>query len=258
MAVVVQGLAYRYRRDGPAIIKNLNFQVVQGEIVVITGLSGCGKSTLCNCLCGIIPHCRGGVMSGKVLINGKNTRELRMANLALEVGMVFQNPDTQLFSPSVEDEIAFAPENMCLAPEFIRERIDNVLALLGINEFREANPCQLSGGEKHLVALAAILALDPSVLILDEVMSQLDTGSKNRVTVVLEKLRDQGKTIIMVEHNLKTVAFADRMMVIKGGEIVRFERAESLLADRNFLTDCQLLFEDDKSLNKWRTVDGLS
>ncbi|HWQ42088.1 MAG TPA: ABC transporter ATP-binding protein [Desulfosporosinus sp.] len=258
MTVVVQGLTYRYRRDGPAVIKNINFRIAQGEIVAVTGLSGCGKSTLCNCLCGIIPHCQGGEMSGEVLINGKNTRQFKIASLALQVGMVFQNPDTQLFSPTVEDEIAFAPENMCLEPEFIRERVDNVLALLEINEFREANPCQLSGGEKQLVALAAVLALDPPVLILDEVMSQLDSGSQKKVAAVLEKLHKQGKTIIMVEHDLETVAFTDRLMVINDGEIVRFERTESLLADRDFLTASQLLFDDDQSMNKWRTVNALS
>lgn len=236
MAVVVQDLTYRYRRDGPTVIKNINFRIAKGEIVAVTGLSGCGKSTLCNCLCGIIPHCQGGEMWGEVLVNGKNTRELGIASLALQVGMVFQNPDTQLFSPTVEDEIAFAPENMCLVPEFIRERVDNIMDLLRINELREANPCYLSGGEKHLVALAAVLALDPPVLILDEVMSQLDTGSENKVTAALKKLRKQGKTIIMVEHNLETVAFADRLMVINDGEIVRFERTESLLSDRDFLS----------------------
>lgn len=233
--VVVENLSYKYRAEGALVLKNLAFEIVRGEIVVLMGLSGCGKSTLCYCLSGIIPHFRGGMMDGKVWINGKNTRDFRVARLAREVGLVFQNPDTQLFSPTVEDEIAFAPENLCLPPVGIRKRVDEVISLLGIDALREANPYQLSGGEKHLVALAAVLALDPPVLVLDEVMSQLDQGGKKKVADAVEKLRQQGKTIIAVEHDLETVSIADRVMVMESGELVSYDRKEILLADKNFL-----------------------
>ncbi|MEN6392018.1 MAG: ABC transporter ATP-binding protein [Syntrophomonas sp.] len=235
-AIVVENLSYKYRAEGAVTLNNLAFEIVRGEIVVLTGLSGCGKSTLCYCLSGIIPHCRGGMMDGQVWINGKNTRDFRVASLALEVGMVFQNPDTQLFSPTVEDEIAFAPENMCLPPAAIRERVDEVINLLGINALREANPYLLSGGEKHLVALAAVLALDPPVLVLDEVMSQLDQGGKKRVNAVVEKLRHRGKTIIAVEHDLEAVTVADRVMIMESGEIVSYDTEEIHLAEKPFLT----------------------
>ncbi|KGP77187.1 ABC transporter ATP-binding protein [Desulfosporosinus sp. Tol-M] len=241
-AVVVQGLTYQYKSDGPLILKNINFQVAQGEILAIMGLSGCGKSTLCSCLCGIIPHYWSGLMAGKVMVNGKNIQQFNLANLALEVGMVFQNPDTQLFSSTVEDEIAFAPENMCLAPDIIRERVDQVISLLGITALREAKPNQLSGGEKHLVALAAVLALDPPVLILDEVMSQLDSDGKKLVASAIKTLHTRGKTIVAVEHDLETVNFADRLLVMNDGEIVRIDVTESLLADRDFLLANRLAF----------------
>lgn len=234
-AVVVQDLTYQYQPGGGYVLKGINCKVNQGEVVVVTGLSGCGKSTLCLCISGAIRHQRDGVMTGKVMVNGQNLREISGARLSLEVGMVFQDPDSQLFSPTVEDEIAFAPENLCLPPERIRERVNKVMELLGIAALREANPSHLSGGEKHLVALGAVLALDPPVLILDEVMSQLDTTGKKKVAGVLEKLRDQGKTIIAVEHNLEAVAFSDRMMVLESGELIRLERTQSLLDDRDFL-----------------------
>ncbi|MDD3898519.1 MAG: ABC transporter ATP-binding protein, partial [Syntrophomonadaceae bacterium] len=182
-----------------------------------------------------------GMMAGEVVVNGKNIRGMSGASLALEVGMVFQDPDTQLFSPTVEDEIAFAPENLCLPPDQIRDRVENVMHILGIAGLKDANPCHLSGGEKHLVALAAVLALDPPVLILDEVMSQLDTAGKKRVATVLEKLRDTGKTIIAVEHDLEAVAFSDRLMVLEGGKLIRFDRTEKLLSDRSFLTARRLI-----------------
>ncbi len=240
-AVVVQRLTYQYQPGGHFALKDVDFKVNRGEMVVVTGLSGCGKSTLCFCVSGVARHNRDGVMAGEVTVNGKNVRELKAASLALEVGMVFQDPDTQLFSPTVEDEIAFAPENLCLPPDRIRERVEQVLELLGIAALREANPYRLSGGEKHLVALAAVLALDPPVLLLDEVLSQLDSAGRKKVAAILERLCSAGKTVIAVEHNLENIAFADRLMALESGKLVRFGRMETLLADRDFLTDRRLI-----------------
>ncbi|MBP7331488.1 MAG: ABC transporter ATP-binding protein [Firmicutes bacterium] len=239
--VMVRGLNYRYHPGGPLVLKDISFQVAGGEMVAVTGLSGCGKSTLCFCISGAARHNRDGVMSGDVLLNGKDTRELRAAELALEVGMVFQDPETQLFSPTVEDEIAFAPENLCLPTAQIRERVDHALDLLGIAALREANPYKLSGGEKHLVALAAVLALDPPVLLLDEVMSQLDRAGKKRVAAALQRLRDMGKAVIAVEHNLEAVSFADRLLVMEKGTLLCDEPTASFLADRVFLNTRGLL-----------------
>jgi energy-coupling factor transport system ATP-binding protein len=118
---------------------------------------------------------------------------------------------------------------------------NEVISLLGIESLKEANPYQLSGGEKHLVALAVVLALDPPVLVLDEVMSQLDYSGKKKVADALEKLRRQGKTIIVVEHGLETVAIAVRMMVMENGELVRFDGRERIIADRDFLAASRLV-----------------
>jgi energy-coupling factor transport system ATP-binding protein len=241
-AVVVRDLTFRYWPEGPAVLDGVDFQVAQGEMLAVTGLSGCGKSTLCACLNGIIPHSRGGEMTGSVLVNGKNTREHRVASLALEVGLVFQDPGTQLFSPTVEDEIAFGLENLCLNPDLIRERVDQTIALLGIEVFRNANPNRLSGGEQHLVALASVLALDPPVLALDEVMSGLDTGGRKNVAAVLETLRCRRKTVIIVEHDLESVVFADRMLVLDNGAIARLDRTEAILADRDWLAARCLIY----------------
>jgi energy-coupling factor transport system ATP-binding protein len=241
-AVVVRGLTFRYWAEGPVVLDGVDFQVAQGEMLAVTGLNGCGKSTLCACLNGIIPHSRDGEMTGSVLVNGKNTREYRVASLALEVGLVFQDPDTQLFSPTVEDEIAFGPENLCLPPDRIRERVDQVITLLGIETFRGADPNRLSGGEKHLVALAAVLALDPPVLVLDEVMSGLDAEGRKMVTEVMATLRRQGKTIIAVEHDFQSVAFADQMLVLEAGAVTRWDRTEAILADRDWLAARRLIY----------------
>jgi len=241
-AVVVKNLSYQYQPRGPYVLKDINLEVKPGELAVITGLSGCGKSSLCLCLSGAIRHQRYGVMSGEVSLNGQNIEDIKGGQLALHVGIVFQDPDTQLFSPTVEDEIAFAPENLCLPPPQIRQRVDYVIDLLGIAALRYAHPEQLSGGQKQLVALAAVLALDPPLLILDEAMSQLDSNDKKIVADTLEKLREAGKTIIAVEHNLEDLSFADRLLVMEAGQIIRFDRMEAILEDREFLLERRLIY----------------
>jgi len=233
-AIVVDNLTYRYPA-GRDILKNLDFRVRPGEIVAVLGLSGCGKSTLCLCLGGIIPHYLGGELTGQVWVNGKNTRDYKVAQLALEVGLVFQDPDTQLFSSTVEDEIAFAPENLCLPVEVVRERVNGVLDMLGISALRQANPNNLSGGQKHLVAMGAVLALDPAILVLDEVMTQQDSLGKKMIRDILVDLCQQGKTIFIVEHDLESVSIADRVLVLEDGLLIWDGQAADIQKEREFL-----------------------
>lgn len=236
-SIVVDQLSYRYRAAGRQILKNISFKVSPGEIVALIGLSGCGKSTLCLCLGGIIPHYLGGELTGQVVVNGKDTKDYKVAQLALEVGLVFQDPDTQLFSPTVEDEIAFAPENLCLPVEEIKARVNTVLDTLGIGALRKTNPGQLSGGQKHLIAMGAVLALDPAILVLDEVMAQLDAKGKETINGILHNLRRQGKTILIVEHDLAAVStIADRVLVLEEGLLIKDGKAADVLEGQEFLT----------------------
>ncbi|TEB08079.1 Energy-coupling factor transporter ATP-binding protein EcfA1 [Pelotomaculum schinkii] len=237
-AIVVDRLSYRYQAAGGQILKNISFKVAPGEIVALIGLSGCGKSTLCLCLGGIIPHYLGGELTGQVLVNGKDTREYRVAQLALEVGLVFQEPDTQLFAPTVEDEIAFAPENLCLPAEEVGMRVSQVLDTLGISALRKANPSHLSGGQKHLVAMGAVLALDPAILVLDEVMAQLDPAGKKRINGILADLRRRGKTILIVEHDPETVSIADRVLVLEDGRLIEDDRAVTVVGEWESMLRC--------------------
>lgn len=242
-AIVVDQLSYRYQAAGRQILKNISFSVAPGEIVALIGMSGCGKSTLCLCLGGIIPHYLGGELAGRVIVNGKDTKDYQVSQLAREVGVVFQDPDTQLFSPTVEDEIAFAPENLCLPAAEIESRVHSVLHTLGISALRHANPNHLSGGQKHLVAMGAVLALDPAILALDEVMAQLDGSGKKIIHDILLDLRRQGKTILIVEHDLAAVSLADRVLVMEEGLLIRDEPAAKVLGEREFLTRHKLLCE---------------
>lgn len=217
--IEVCDLSFKYSEAGPIILDSINMKITKGSITAISGLSGCGKSTLAFCLCGAIPKSLPGKMEGNILLNGKNIGELDLPSLAQKIGIVFQEVDNQLFLPTVEAEIAFAPENLCLSYEEIGKIIERVLATLGIEELRYKNPSKLSGGEKHLVAIASILSLNPKVIILDEVFSELDEENKRLMTDTIQKLKAAGKTVIMIEHSIKNLAAADVILLMKAGRI---------------------------------------
>ena len=140
-----------------------------------------------------------------------------MAETVKRVGIVFQNPDAQLFSPTVEDEIAFGPENLCLPRKEIENRIEKALGIVGMLEYRHFNPVHLSGGQKQLIAIAASLALEPKALIFDEALSQLDNNSTKLVKNVINKLKGRGIAILMVEHNRENLDIADRIYRLSNG-----------------------------------------
>ncbi len=219
----IRDLAYFFCGQDRPLFSGVNLAVRAGEVVGIVGLSGSGKTTLCHCMSGIIPLIRGGDMHGEVLLGETSTRDLTPPRVATRLGIVFQNPDTQLFFPRVEDEVAFGPENLCVPVEEIDRRVSRALHTVGLQEFRERNPHRLSGGEKQLVALASVLSLQPEILIFDEALSQLDAEGRKRILALIEQMRDQGKAVVMVEHNPDNLGVADRTMLLHDGELTRFD-----------------------------------
>ncbi len=209
--VEVRNLSFKYSKDGPEVLGDLSFSAPQGSITAITGPSGSGKSTLACCIAGIIPKNVKGEMSGSVELNGR-------------AGIVFQDPDTQIFLPSVEDEIAFGPENLCLSPELIGGRIETSLALTGMSEFRDKGPNRLSGGERQMIVFAAVLAMEPDILVCDEVTAFLDETGKIRVAETFTRLKAEGKTIIMIEHNRDMLALADKTYTLAGAKLLEGSR----------------------------------
>lgn len=172
------------------ILKDFSLTVNQDDAILLKGPSGCGKSTLLHAICGLIPR----------VIHANVTGEIIMPQ-DLRIGIVFQNPETQLFCDTVEDEIAFGLENICMPPNQIGERIEEMLDLVQMADYRYASPRQLSGGQKQRVVLAAVLALNPQILLLDEALSQLDFKAKAIFLKHLENLRKQGRTMLMVDHD---------------------------------------------------------
>lgn len=216
----VEHLNYSYHL-GKEVLQDISFELYHGDALGITGLNGSGKTTLCHCLCGIIPHYLGGIMKGKVLINGKDTREMSLGVIAKNVGIVFQDPNLQIMMPTVEDELAFALENRGIPPATIKEKIYECMDFTGIMKLKDENPVHLSGGEKQLVAITAVLAMDPATIIFDESLSMLDIVSVNRIIDVMKKLREMRKTLIVVDHTEESLKIVDRIVVLNKGKVVK-------------------------------------
>lgn len=213
-AVEVNNLSFKYKNAKEKILDNVNLEVNEGEILAILGPSGCGKSTLCNCICGLVPNVYTGEYNGEVKIFGQNIKSMSLAQIATKVGIIFQNPATQLFSPTIEDELAFGPENLCVERDEIGRRMDNVLKIIDMEKYRYENPNMLSGGQQQLIAIASVLMLNPQILICDEIMSWIDEDGKKAIKNLLINFKEQGKTIIMVDHDKENSIIADRTILI--------------------------------------------
>jgi len=204
------------------VLKGITLEVERGEFVSVMGPTGVGKTTLCLALNGIVPQSTGGIIRGEVVVAGLNTRQHPVPELASRVGIVFQDPESQFFNMTVEDEVAFGPESLGLDPREIRERVDWALTVVGMSRHRHRSPFQLSGGEKQRVAIASILAMTPRILVLDEPTSGLDPLGKAGVFRVVRELKQRdGMTIVMVEQESEKIAeFSDRVVVLHEGKAV--------------------------------------
>ena len=209
-AVEVKNLSVAY--EGRSIITDFTFSVEAGETVLLKGSSGCGKSTFLHAVCGLIPGSIQAEISGEVLIYGKNILGLSVAERAREIGIVMQNPETQLFCGNVEDEIAFGLENLCIPKDEMSRRIDKMLGFTGLEQYRYISPQELSGGQKQLVVLASVLALDPKILLFDEALSQLDSNGREALIAQFQALGREGRTLLFVEHDGQLESISSRVV----------------------------------------------
>ena len=233
--VSINDLSFKYPQSDRYILNNIDLEVERGEFIGLAGKSGCGKSTLLYHLCGIIPHAVNGHKEGKVEVFGLDTAEHEIPELSTHVGMVFQNPEVQLFSVTVEDEVAFIAENLNYPVGKIRKRLDFSLDAVGIDDLRERYPFELSGGEKQRVAIASAISVKPEVLVLDEPTSELDSHGTEMVLEVLHRLNQAGMTIILAEHHLDEVAcYLDRLIVMDDGRIIADDEPRTIFQDRIF------------------------
>jgi energy-coupling factor transport system ATP-binding protein len=211
-------LTYRYPGSDSSVLQDLTLEIEEGEFLLVIGPSGAGKSTLLRCLNGLVPHFYGGTVSGQVGVDGRDPVALGPQGMADVVGFVLQDPEAQFVVDKVEDELAFALENQGLDPLIMRKRVEEVLDQLNIAHLRKRSVSTLSGGERQRVAIAAVMTLQPQILVLDEPTSQLDPQGAEEVLDTLVKLnQDLGLTVILSEHRLeRVVQYVDRILYLPG------------------------------------------
>ncbi len=218
--IQVKDLTYQYRTPQGAVqaaLKGVNLQIDDGEFLVVIGHNGSGKSTLAKHLNALLlPY------AGKVVVNGLDTQDKdRLWEIRQQVGMVFQNPDNQLIATTVEEDVAFGPENLGIEPALIRQRVDEALISVGLTSLATRAPHLLSGGQKQRVAIAGIVAMRPKILVLDEPTAMLDPVGRREVMETITRLnREEGLTIVHITHFMEEAVFADRVVVMEEGDIV--------------------------------------
>ncbi len=214
--IEVRQVSYRYDgRDIPAL-KNVSMEIREGEHVALIGPNGCGKTTLIKHFNALFAP-----DEGSVAVDGMDTRDRKSRReIRRRVGMVFQNPDNQIVGVTVEEDVAFGPANLGLSAAEIRERVDEALALVGMEAFAKRAPHTLSGGEKRLVSIAGVLATDPRYIALDEPAAYLDPSSRERVLAMIQRLHGRGIAIIHITHDMNDLAGANRLLVMERGAIV--------------------------------------
>ncbi len=233
--IEIKDLEFAYEdadEKSDAVLKGINLCVKKGEFLAVLGHNGSGKSTLAKHLNSILVP-----QKGKVLVEGINTSDENMLyEIRQRVGMVFQNPDNQLVATIVEEDVAFAPENLGVAPDEIRKRVDYALDAVNMTKFSQHAPHMLSGGQKQRIAIAGVLAMKPEVLVMDEPTAMLDPSGRREIMATVKKLNGEEKmTVVMITHFMEEAAQADRVVVMDHGEIVMegtpkeiFSRVEEL------------------------------
>jgi energy-coupling factor transport system ATP-binding protein len=217
----VEDLSFRYRDRQTIAIRNLSFSAKAGEILLIAGASGCGKTTLIRAINGLIPRSYKGELSGRILIHGQDPAGWQLSRLSQSIGTVLQDPERQILGSKVLHEVAFGLENLGMAREEILTRVDDALTILKITPLRSRETFSLSGGEKQKLALAGVLAMRPSILLLDEPLASLDPASASETLDLVRRLADESMAVLMVEHRVEDVLriHPERVMYMSEGEI---------------------------------------
>lgn len=229
--ISIKKLSFSFFNTSGNALDDIDLDIPARQFVAITGPSGCGKSTLSMAIGGYIPHVFEGNMSGSVTIGGRLTTQMTLTELATHVGIVQQDPESQLCTLNVADEVSFGPENLALPPDEVTRRVNRSLSMVGASHLKYRHVYELSGGEKQRVAIASILAMEPDVLILDEPTSNLDPSSTTEVLKAIGMIKESsGMTIIVIEHKLdKLMGLADRLIVMDNGKIVLDGRPDEVI-----------------------------
>ena len=228
--LAIEGLTFRYRSRPDPAIQGISLTLAQGELLLVAGASGCGKTTLIRCINGLIPRTYSGDLEGQVLLDGQDASKMGMARLSQTVGTLLQDPERQIMGSFVLNEVAFGLENLGLPRDEILQRVDETLDYLSISHLRDRETFYLSGGEKQKVALAGVLAMRPSVLLLDEPLASLDPASAQEALAVFRRLADEGVSILLVEHRVEDALsiHPDRVLFMQQGQVTYYGPPDGL------------------------------
>jgi energy-coupling factor transporter ATPase len=225
--IKTRGLFHRFEDRNEPVLRDLHLEIPEGARIAVVGPNGSGKTTLLRHLNGLLLP-----SEGEVLVDGLSTRDRRaLPEIRRRVGMVFQNPDTQIVGMTVEEDVAFGPGNLRLPPEEIRRRVHDSLETVGLAGFEKRAPHELSSGEKQLVAVAGALAMGPRHILLDEPAAYLDPSGRRRVMGVIRTLHRSGMTVVHVTHDMDEIHDADRVVVMEGGAAIRQEPPAALFRE---------------------------
>lgn len=234
--ISVKNLNFTYENKERPILDGISLDVADGEYLAVIGPNGCGKTTLIKLLNALLVP-----SGGSVEVDGMDSRDRRsVTEIRRRVGMVFQNPDNQIVGMTVEEDIAFGPGNLGLSPDVIRDRVESSLRMVGLWEKRDRAPYTLSGGEKRLVAVAGVLAMEPRYIALDEPTSYLDPAGRRAVLALIRKLHKQGIGIIQVSHDMDEIVQSQRIIALSGGKIALEGKPAEILAKTGLLKDMGL------------------
>jgi energy-coupling factor transporter ATP-binding protein EcfA2 len=238
-ALMMRDVGFAYEGSVDSALEGVDVSIDKGEFVTILGATGAGKTTLAMLTNGLIPHYIKGTLSGRVEVFGNDISKFRVAQISTVVGMVFQEPESQLFCMNVEEEVAFGPENLGVPRAEIEERVNWALGLVGMAGYNERSPSSLSGGQKQRVAIAAALSMKPHMIVLDEPAYALDPVGRVELYQVLDELkRKQNVTILLMERDAEDVAaFSDRIILMRGGRVVRAGEPEEILLNASELSE---------------------
>jgi energy-coupling factor transport system ATP-binding protein len=238
IAISIEDLAFTYQGNERPALKNINGQIEDGTFIVVMGHGGAGKSTLCCSLNGLVPKFFRGKYQGRVLAKGQEVAQHRVAEMSRRVGLVLQDFEAQLFSTNVELEMAFGPENHCLPRQEIGRRIERYLTFIGLEKLRHREPASLSGGQKQRLAIGSILALEPDVLVMDEPTTDLDPIGREEVLSVAKSIREEGRILLIVDHEPETAITADQVWLMRDGQIVSQGPPSEILLDISTMQLC--------------------
>ncbi len=237
-AVTLEDVVFTYRSTPQPALAGIHFAQRRGEMVGVMGGSGAGKSSLAKCFNAIIPGFEAGTFQGTVRVGGRGIEGSRVCDMAPTVGMVFQDFEAQLFSTNVAHEVAFAMEQVGLPPAEIRARMGPALAAVGLAGFEDRDPTSLSGGEKQRLAIASVLAVQPSIVVLDEPTTDLDPEGRGEVFDLVRSMRDRGLSLLIIEHETEEMRECDRIIVLRDAKVIAEGTPEVVLRDTAMLAEC--------------------